>query len=87
MVMRDGDVLVFVEVKTRVEGSRVPGFAAVDDDKRRVLRRAIAGYLRGMRPPPRTHRLDVMEVTWPRDEATDSPTGRHLRNVSLPRRR
>lgn len=62
LVCRDGDVLVFVEVKARAEGALVRGFEAVDKDKKRVLRRAVQVYLAELRPPPRTFRLDIVEV-------------------------
>jgi putative endonuclease len=63
LVCRDGEVLVFVEVKARAEGALVRGFEAVDQDKKRILRRAVQAYLAGLRPPPRTFRLDIVEVT------------------------
>jgi len=63
LVCRDGDILVFVEVKARAEGALVRGFEAVDKDKKRVLRRAVQAYLAELRPPPRTFRLDIVEVT------------------------
>lgn len=63
LVCRDGDVLVFVEVKARAEGARVSGFAAVDDRKKRALRRAVQTYLGQLVPPPRTFRFDIVEVT------------------------
>jgi putative endonuclease len=62
LVCRDGDVLVFVEVKTRAVTALVPGYHAVDARKKRVLRRAAAAYLRGLRSPPASFRLDVVEV-------------------------
>ncbi len=63
LVCRDGDVLVFVEVKARAEGALVSGFHAVDDRKKRVLRRAVHAYLGALANPPRTFRFDVAEVT------------------------
>ncbi len=63
LVCRDGDVLVFVEVKARAEGALVSGFQAVDERKRRALRRAVQGYLGQLQPPPRTFRFDIVEVT------------------------
>jgi putative endonuclease len=63
LVCRDGDVLVFVEVKARAEGALVSGFAAVDDRKKRALRRAVHAYLAALDHPPRTFRFDVAEVT------------------------
>jgi len=63
LVARDGEILVFVEVKSRARGALVPGYHAVDRRKKAVLRRAITAYLRALVPPPRTFRLDIVEVT------------------------
>src|SRR3954464_15906236 len=63
LVCRDGDVLVFVEVKARAEGALVAGFQAVDERKKRALRRAVHAYLAALDHPPRTFRFDVAEVT------------------------
>lgn len=63
LVCRDGDVLVFVEVKARAEGALVSGYQAVDERKKRALRRAVQAYLGQLTPPPRTFRLDIVEVT------------------------
>lgn len=80
LVARDGDALVFIEVKTRPEGALVPGYCAVDRRKKRVLRRAILAYLRRLRDAPRTFRFDVIEVA-------TSPGGartiRHFENIEL----
>ncbi len=62
LVCRDGEVLVFVEVKTRPDTARVRGYDSVGRRKRRALRRAIRGYLSQLRVRPRTYRLDVVEV-------------------------
>ncbi len=63
LVCRDGDVLVFVEVKARSEGAMVSGYQAIDERKKRALRRAVHAYLGGLEAPPRTFRFDVAEVT------------------------
>ena len=63
LVCRDGDVLVFVEVKARAEGALVSGYQAVDERKKRALRRAVQAYLAQLTPAPRTFRLDIVEVT------------------------
>ena len=65
LVGRDGDVLVFVEVKTRAPDALVPGYYAVDARKRRVLQRAIRSYLKQLREKPRTFRFDIVEVVLP----------------------
>lgn len=83
LVMKDGEVLVFVEVKTRSADALVPGFSAVDKRKKTVMRRTIAAFLRGMKPPPRTHRFDVVQVSWPVAEATGEPEILHFTHVSL----
>lgn len=63
LICRDGDVLVFVEVKARAAGALVSGYHAVDERKKRALRRAVQVYLGQLVPPPRTFRFDIVEVT------------------------
>jgi putative endonuclease len=80
LVCRDGEVLVFVEVKTRASTALVPGFFAVNRRKKKVLRRAIHAYLTQLHLRPRTFRFDVAEVV------TDNhapPQVRHYQNVPL----
>ncbi|MBI2517003.1 MAG: YraN family protein [Opitutae bacterium] len=62
LVARDGEVLVFVEVKARSAEALVPGYYAVDERKKRALRRAVHAYLTALQDPPRTFRFDVVEV-------------------------
>jgi putative endonuclease len=65
LVARDGEVLVFVEVKARAANALVSGLHAVDERKRAALRRAIEAYLAGLRTKPLTVRFDVVEVLLP----------------------
>lgn len=81
LVARDGDVLVFVEVKTRAPDALVPGVHAVDRRKRRVLQRAIRAYLGGLPVKPVTFRLDVVEVE--SAAAGRKETIRHFENIPL----
>lgn len=86
LVCRDGDALVFVEVKTRGADALVPGVHAVNERKKRVLRRAAEAYLRGLPQKPRTFRLDVVEVSLarPKPGETDGPVEiLHFENVAL----
>ena len=83
LVCRDGDTLVFVEVKTRGADALVPGVYAVDDRKKRVLKRAAEAYLAGLREKPRTFRLDVVEVALPANGAAGEPQILHFENVAL----
>lgn len=62
LVLRDGDCLVFAEVKTRSVNARVRPAASVDRRKRRRLSRTALEYLRRL-PDPRVRiRFDVVEV-------------------------
>ena len=81
LVCRDGDVLVFVEVKARAAGALVPGYYAVDRRKKRALRRVIDAYLAQLRPAPRTFRFDIVEVS--EGEESGGPAIRHFENVPL----
>jgi putative endonuclease len=81
LVCRDGEVLVFVEVKTRAARALVPGYDAINARKKKALRRACATYLRALgAAQPRTFRFDVVEVA---THAGDPPEVRHFENVPL----
>lgn len=62
LVCRDGDVVVFVEVKARAAGALVPGYYAVNKRKKKAMRRVIHAYLSALQSKPRTFRFDVVEV-------------------------
>jgi putative endonuclease len=80
LVARDGEVLVFIEVKTRAAGALVSGFHSVNARKKAVLRRAATAYLRTLERPPVTFRLDVVEVTFAEGGGAEV---RHFANVRL----
>lgn len=80
LVCRDGEILVFVEVKARRAGALVQGFDAVDARKKRAVLRAAKDYLRKLRPAPRTYRFDVVEIAL---EADGRHEVRHFENVAL----
>src|SRR5690606_6398984 len=81
LVCRDGEVLVFIEVKARGEGALVPGYHAVDRRKKKVMRRAIDAYLSRLTPAPRTFRFDVVEVT--HAVGGGEPEVLHFENIPL----
>lgn len=62
LVMRDGDCLVFVEVKARSSEEWGRPAAAVDRERRRRLSRAGLDYVRLLRNPPIKLRFDIVEV-------------------------
>lgn len=57
----DGDVLCFIEVKTRTSHDVKPAQAAVDGEKQRELAVMAREYLHRLRYPP-TWRFDVLSV-------------------------
>lgn len=72
IIARDGNTLVFAEVKTRSERDTHGAIYAVDARKRRALHRAAAAYMRLLRERPSETRLDAVEVYLPdeRDAGT-----------------
>jgi putative endonuclease len=80
LVCRDGEVLVFVEVKARAAGALVSGYHAVDERKKRALRRAVHAYLAALAAPPRTFRFDIADVTL---SGRLPPQVLHFENVPL----
>ena len=62
LICRDGDCLVFVEVKTRSSEEWVRPAAAVDKERRQRLSRAALDYLRLLRNPQVKIRFDIVEV-------------------------
>lgn len=80
VLARDGEVLVFVEVKTRGSEDFGRPMDAVDRRKRQVLSRAAVRYLRKKGNPAVKIRFDVVEVVG------DAGTGvvdkvRHIENA------
>ncbi len=80
LICRDGEIVVFVEVKTRAAGALVAGYHAVDTRKKSVVLRAAKAYLRKLNPRPHTYRFDVVEVSIVPNGA---PEVRHYENVEL----
>ncbi len=62
LVFRDGDCLVFVEVKTRSSEDWTRPAAAVNARKRRLLSQTALDYLRLLRNPQAKIRFDIVEV-------------------------
>jgi len=82
LVGRDGETLVFVEVKARAAGALVPGyFAAVTKRKKKALLRATRAYVAQLRARPHTIRFDVVEVV--RDADGRPGEVLHFENVPL----
>ncbi len=80
LVCRDGEALVFVEVKTRAAHSLVGGYFAVNKRKKKALLRASRAYVAQLVEKPRTVRFDIVEVEHVAGEQTAL---RHFENVPL----
>jgi putative endonuclease len=70
------DTLCFIEVKTRTTRLVAPAHFAVDDRKRRVLRRLARHYLHQLPPrpadaPPVATRFDILSIYLEKDKPAD----------------
>ena len=74
LVAADGPALVLVEVKARTMNDRrdLPPLAAIDERKRRALRRSGLRIVRRLPAPPPSWRIDVVTVEF---EATSRGSG------------
>lgn len=70
LVGRDGDTLVFIEVKARTSAAFGPPHLAVHRRKQKQIVRAAQWYLAERRTPEVACRFDVLAVTFPEDGAT-----------------
>jgi putative endonuclease len=76
LIARDGDTLVFVEVKTRRQGQPAE---AVTPEKQERLTLAALHFLRRHRLLEGRSRFDVVAVVWPDQNRT--PLIEHIRNA------
>ncbi len=80
LVCREGDVLVFLEVKTRRrEDMTTPG-AAVDPEKQARILAGAREWLRLLGDPAIFFRFDIVEVLWPDPNSRNPAEIRHLRD-------
>lgn len=79
IVARHGEVLVFVEVKTRQGEEYGRPISSVNRAKRHSLSRAAIGYMKQLRQKPDYFRFDVVEIVGS-DRSTD-PVVRHVENA------
>ncbi len=81
IICKDGDVLAFVEVKTRKADARVNGyFAGVQTRKKVAVKTAAKDYMRSLRNRPKTWRFDVIEVQYSSQNKRNLDI-RHYENV------
>ena len=63
IIARHGKLLLFVEVKTRKEGSKIRGWDAVNRKKQVLIERGANAWLRKLGTRQILWRFDVLEVT------------------------
>ncbi|MBX3442418.1 MAG: YraN family protein [Planctomyces sp.] len=78
LIALDGDVLVFVEVKSRRDALRESPAERVDSAKRRTLTRAALAWLKRRGLLNRRGRFDIVTVQW---TGPGDPEIRHARNA------
>jgi putative endonuclease len=78
IIARYGRLLLFVEVKTRTDGSRIRPLDAVDKSKQRLIERGANAWLRRLGTRKLPWRFDVIEV-WLADG--EKPRVNHVRNA------
>ncbi|HEX3438050.1 MAG TPA: YraN family protein [Pseudacidobacterium sp.] len=67
----DSDTLCFVEVKTRTTRDVATAEAAVDEDKRRALRRLARQYIRQLPASETQTRFDILSIYFEKQKAAD----------------
>ena len=80
LVCNDGEVLVFVEVRTRRETALVQGFDSIGAHKRKVLLKSCKAYIRSLKLKPATFRFDVVQLTLNENGTCDL---KHYKNSQL----
>ena len=78
LVTLDNQMLVFVEVKTCAESTRVQGLFRIDRAKQRRLRRVIGAYIRRYHPELEAWRVDAVAIEYRR-----GPWWRRRRVISI----
>jgi putative endonuclease len=71
LIAWDGEVLCFVEVKTRTTREVATAEAAVDEDKRRTLRRLARSYMRQLPRQDATVRFDILSIYFEKEKAAE----------------
>jgi len=80
LICRDGEILVFVEVRARAEDALVSGYHSIGKHKKEVLQRAFRNYLKRLQNSPKYFHFDIIDVA-----ISNSGSGevRHYANVAL----
>jgi putative endonuclease len=71
LIAWNGDTLCFIEVKTRTTREVATAEAAVDEDKRRTLRRLARSYLRQLPNREISARFDILSIYFEKEKAAE----------------
>lgn len=82
LIARDGDSIVFVEVKTRSSRDAGHPVEAVTAQKQKKLTQVALAYLKRRRLLEHRARFDVVTVVWPEDAC--DPDVEHIENAFEP---
>jgi putative endonuclease len=71
LIAWNDDALCFIEVKTRTTRNVATAEAAVDDDKRRTLRRLARSYMRQLPSQNMAIRFDILSIYFENEKAAE----------------
>jgi putative endonuclease len=71
LIAWDDSTLCFIEVKTRTTRNVATAEAAVDEDKRRTLRRLASNYKRRLPHKDVTARFDILSIYFEKEKAAE----------------
>ena len=71
LIAWQGDTLCFIEVKTRTTREVATAEAAVDEDKRRTLRRLARAYMRQLPIQQTPARFDILSIYFEKEKAAE----------------
>src|SRR5277367_1014457 len=71
LIAWNGDALCFIEVKTRTTRDVATAEAAVDEDKRRILRRLARSYMRQLSNREVSARFDILSIYLEKEKAAE----------------
>jgi putative endonuclease len=71
LIAWEGDALCFIEVKTRTTREVATAEAAVDEDKRRALRRLAGSYMRQLPQKNVAARFDILSIYFEKEKAAE----------------
>ncbi|MGB0370476.1 MAG: YraN family protein [Opitutales bacterium] len=80
IVAKDGDVLIFVEVRARKAGAKVSGYQSITRKKKESLRNACRAYLNTMQRRAPNFRFDIVEIA---HSSSEPKRVRHFKSIPL----